>query len=232
MNHLSEEQLVDAVYGDLALPLQQHLASCPQCSSEFRLLQRQLEMISDYPVPARSHSYGSDVWRRLQPRLPVKKSPLLWFRAWFLVPAFAASLFLAFYAGVWTQQRRGSSPPADSSERVFLLATSDHLQRSEIALTELLHTAPGSSNLPREQALARNLLAENRLLRQSAVRIGDSFHAALLDDLERVLLDLANGSEEPSPADLAALQQRIENDRLLWKLRITVANTRQQGQKL
>ena len=236
MNHLSDEQLVDALYGELALPLQPHLASCAECTAGLQLLKRQLDTLGGYPAPARDAAYGAAVWNRLQPRLHPPQRPKtsrsFLTRPWVLVPAFAASLILAFFIGVWTQGHRALVVTPQTGERVFLLATSDHLQRSEIALTELLHAAPGSADLERERTLARSLLAENRLLRQTALRLGDGFHAALLDDLERVLLDVANGPAARSPEDLTALQQRIENDRLLWKVRITSSNARQQGQKL
>lgn len=78
-----------------------------------------------------------------------------------------------------------------------------------------------------ERDRARELVGENRLLRQTATRTGDLSDAALLDELERTLLDIANG-----PANLEMLQQRIENEGLLFKVRIIETNVRQKGQQL
>jgi hypothetical protein len=61
---------------------------------------------------------------------------------------------------------------------------------------------------------------------------GDAVHAALLEDLERVLLDIANSPSEISPNNLVALQQRIEDQSLLFKVRITSADARRKGQLL
>jgi len=52
--------------------------------------------------------------------------------------------------------------------------------------------------------------------------------AALLDDLERVLLAIANGGAE----DLDALKERMQGNDLLFKVRVMSANTRQEGRKL
>ena len=73
---------------------------------------------------------------------------------------------------------------------------------------------------------------ENRLLRQSALHMGDTYHAALLDDLERVLLDIANSPADLPADDLGVLQRRIESQGLLFKVRVTSSDAREKGQKL
>ena len=73
---------------------------------------------------------------------------------------------------------------------------------------------------------------ENRLLRETASHMGDAADATLLDELGRVLLDIANSPAAPPADDLQAIQQRIEDEGLLFKVRITGADARQKGQKL
>jgi hypothetical protein len=116
-------------------------------------------------------------------------------------------------------------------ERVLLMAISDHFDRTQILLTELVHENPESSGLTTQRDKARELLTENRLLRQSAVHMGDVSDADLLDAVERVLLDFANSSPA-SPNSLMAIQQRIDDDALLFKVRISGADAREKGQKL
>jgi hypothetical protein len=83
-----------------------------------------------------------------------------------------------------------------------------------------------------ERDRARDLIAENRLLRQSALHAGDTSHAALLDELERVLLDVANSSSNISPGELENLQRDIESGGLLFKVRVTSVDARQKERKL
>jgi hypothetical protein len=54
----------------------------------------------------------------------------------------------------------------------------------------------------------------------------------LLDDLERVLLAIANGPASEGSGDLDALKARIQGNDLLFKVRVMSANTRQEGRKL
>jgi hypothetical protein len=108
---------------------------------------------------------------------------------------------------------------------------SDHLDRSQVILAELLNAPDRGFDLRQEQQQARDLVDENRLLRASAIRAGNTSQAALLDDLERVLLDIANGSSQRAD-DTEALRRRIENDGLLFKVRITSMDAREKGQKL
>jgi hypothetical protein len=238
MNHLTEEQLTLAYYNDLDSELSQHVNDCPVCHSNFDRLKDLLDSIREYPVPERSASYGSDVWVRLLPKLPVAKPrPSLfdwrWLRWWMAGPAFAMLLLVVFFAGMLVQHRR--EPPtlsADASQRVLRMVIGDHLDRSQILLAELVNASPGSIDLRDERDRARDLLSENRLLRQTAARTGDPSHAALLDELERVLLDIANTPSNTSTTDVEALQHRIGSEGLLFKVRIVDANIREKGQKI
>ncbi|MGI8962089.1 MAG: hypothetical protein ACR2IV_20495 [Bryobacteraceae bacterium] len=233
MSHLTEEQLTLAYYNDLDPELTQHVSECSVCRSNFDRLKDLLDTIREYPVPERGAGYGADVWVRLLPKLPVAKTRSSWFRWWMAAPAFATLLLAAFFGGMLVQHRREPPPiSADASQRVLRMVIGDHLDRSQILLAELVNASPSSVDLSDERDRARDLLSENRLLRQTAARTGDPSHAALLDELERVLLDIANTGSNTSPADLEALQRRIGSEGLLFKVRIVDANIREKGQKI
>ena len=67
---------------------------------------------------------------------------------------------------------------------------------------------------------ARELLASNRLVRQSAVRAGDLNVEASLDRLERLLMELANEPDKLTEADLNRLRQEMNTDGLLFDIRV------------
>src|SRR5438270_2889728 len=142
MSHLQEEQLMDAYYGDVDPELRQHLQECPECRSSFERLRDMLNSVREYPVPARGDAYGREVWARLLPQLPRGKRHWPRLRSWALAPALAGVIVVAFLAGMLTQRQRQAGFSAKARERVLLIVMSDHLERSEIVLSELLNAAP------------------------------------------------------------------------------------------
>ncbi len=233
MNHFSEEQLLDAYYGESNPELRRHLSDCSECRSSFDRLREMLDSVRDYPVPERGTAYGAEVWARVLPQLPLAKPKRKWLYWWTLAPALATVLAIAFIAGMLTQQKRQlTGISATARERVLLIAMSEYLERSQIVLTELVNATPATIDVADQRNRARELLNENRLLRQTAWRAGDVQDTTLLDEIERVLLDVANSPSNISPEDLEALQSRIESEGLLFKVRITSTDIRQKGQKL
>jgi hypothetical protein len=236
MNHLSEDELLEGYYGEGQLDA--HLGECPECRARFTALREVLDAARDYPVPARSSEYGKEVWARLAPQLPAIKRRKSWFRSrglqWGMAPALAALLLVAFFAG--RHSSNNTVVPAGISEkareRVLLLSLSDHLERSQIVLAEIENATPGRDEFGSERDRAHELLGANRLLRQTAIRLGDRTDAALLDELERVLMDVANSPPTISAASLEHLQQRIGHEGLLFRVRITSTDSRERGQKL
>ena len=243
MTHLSEQELLDAYYEELPEAGWQHLLDCLECRAEFARVSELLDEVRTAAVPERTEGYGREVWARLEPQLEARK-PHWWTRPWFFAPAAAALLIIAFIAGMLTMRSRpntgiqqlASANQAGISDkdqqRVFLGAMSDHLERSEILLAQLLNASPAEQDISDERGRARDLLDENRLLRETASRSGDQAHAALLDDLERVFLDLANSPGQLSANDAAELQRRVANQGLLFKVRVTDTETRRKGPQL
>ena len=67
---------------------------------------------------------------------------------------------------------------------------------------------------------AEDLLESNRLYRQTAANTGDVATAALLDDLERVLLEIAHSPSEVSEKQLDELRKQIEDRGILFKVKV------------
>jgi hypothetical protein len=236
MNHLSEEELTQAYYGDEEADPRRHLAECAQCQASFEHLKTMLDELLAESVPERGAEYGAEVWNRLLPRLPLEKPRRVWLRWWTAVPVLASLLAVAFLAGRFTQPRFAPTKTAgiapEARQRILLITLGDHLDRSEILLAELVNATPEATDFGDERSSARDLLDENRLLRQAAARTGDASHAAVLDELERALLDIAHSPSEISASELESLQRRIENEGLLFKVRIVSSNIHHKGQRL
>jgi hypothetical protein len=228
-SHLTDEQLTDAYYGDFDASA--HLAVCAECRGSFDRMREVLDSLLQVQIPEQPLDQGSAVWTALLPKLP-DPSPKWWLRWWLLTPALAALLTLAFVTGRLTKTgRAGDGISEQARERVLLLSLSDHLEQSQIVLANVVNASPGTQDFSNERDRAHELLGANRLLRQTAVRLGDSADAALLDEVERVLLDVANSPAQPSKADLESTQREIGQG-LLFKVRVTSAASRERAQKL
>jgi hypothetical protein len=115
------------------------------------------------------------------------------------------------------------------------MAVGEHLGRSEMVLVELANAEPQTANQKRvdisgEQRRAEDLLEENRLYRQTALEQGDAALANVLDELERVLLDVAHSPEEVTPAQLEGIRQRIEARGILFKVRVVGKELQERGE--
>ncbi len=119
---------------------------------------------------------------------------------------------------------------ADMRERVLLSDLSEHLDRSQTVLVELVTGDDATMDVANERGRAERLVSANRMYRQTAQSTGDTTVVELLDELERVLVDVAAGPAEMSARDLLDVRRRIESKGLLFKLRILSSEVRDRQQ--
>jgi hypothetical protein len=94
-----------------------------------------------------------------------------------------------------------------------------------MVLMDIANAQPGGVGLKQvnfssQRRRAEDLLDENRLYRQTALQEGDTGVANVLDELERVLLDVAHSPQTVTPAQIKSIRQRIDDDGLLFKVRV------------
>jgi hypothetical protein len=241
MNHLSEEQLILHYYGEPGEPgepgdtlaRERHLEACGECRALYASLQRVLNVVDALPVPERSADYGAEVWRRIEHRLGARRRTLWMLPAtwrWAAAgAAFAALVVTAFVAGRFYPRPGPQAADAQTGERVLLVAVGDYLERSQMVLIELTNANPkGSLDISAEQERAGDLVTETRLYRQTAARTGDARITGVLDELERVLVDITHAPSNMTPPQLEELRQRLEAEGILFKIRVLGSNVRNQ----
>jgi hypothetical protein len=234
MKHMTEEELIAYREGvaEQQASMSEHLAACQECRSELERIEAVLAALDTLPVPDPGAAYGREVWKEIAPRLAEK--PGRWWQVWMeprrlaAAGAVVALIVAAFVAGrISTKDKRGDNIANKERvrERVLVVAVGEHLGHSERMLVELSNAAPNNPkqkevNISAEQRRAEDLLEENRLYRQTALQEGDAGLASVLDELERVLLDVAHSPEEVTPAQLEAIQKKIEGRGILFKVRV------------
>ena len=235
--HPDDERLILFHYeGDRSVA--RHLDACLPCRGRMAGIRRLFELVEAEPVPERGEAYGRDVWRRIAARLPERPRP-----GWRLVlapprlafaGALAAIALAAFLAG---RISRGPEPPAAATvsqtrERILLVTVGDHLERSETVLIELLHAPAQGPVAESDRARARELLAANRLYRQTAASAGERGVTDVLEDLERVLLEASHGASPVSMENLEGLRRKAEAEGVLFKIRVLGSRVREREEAM
>ena len=240
MLHLTDSDFVLHYYGELSGADEQrvtaHLNDCADCRRELTRLQRVLGAVDESALaPDLPDHFERTVWAKLEPNLRRDRRPWL---SWVLSPAplaLAAAVILlvagSFYAGRLTSRDTGSEPAAASAdqvrERVLLVDLGEHLDRSQMVLVELASADADVLDMTDERARAEQLLAANRLYRQTAAKTGDAALGDLLDELERFLVELASGPEQLSTDRLDELRKQIEAKGLLFRVRVVSSEVRE-----
>lgn len=220
MKHLDEEELVLFHYGDAedADSLERHLAICPRCSEALAELDAILEEVSALGVPDRSDGYGHEVWAAIAPKLWRRRS-----RRVFVLAAAAVLLAGTFLVGRFSARWDAGPPPSQIRERILLVALSEHLDRSQMLLLEVVNASEGALG----PNAARELLHESRLYRQSAFRLGEVAATEVLDEVERLLLDVVHGTTSGD-----VLTARIAEHDVFFKIRVLQTNVRRREEEL
>jgi len=237
MNHPAEQRLVLFHYeGDSGVA--RHLSACPLCRGRAAEIERLLALVESEPVPERDEAYGREVWSRIAPRLADRPEPA-WRR--YVAPprlafagALAAVAFAAFLAGRVSRGPQATAAPSawQTRERILLVTVGDHLEHSQAVLIELLHSPAEGPAAERERARARELLAANRLYRQTAALAGERGVSDVLGDLERVLLEASHGAA-PLPLDgLEGLRRKDEAEGVLFKIRVLGSRVREREEAM
>jgi len=242
MKHTNEEELFAYREGEMKgrETIAAHLRECGECRAELERMEEVFQALNALPVPDPGEEYGTRVWRQIANRLPERR--MNWWAGFFMprrlaaLGAAAALLVLAFYVGRKTGLKAGGEEIVDAGkirERVLLVAVGEHLGKSEMILMELSNAQPAEAgksliNISTAQKRAEDLVEENRLYRQTALNGGDNAMASTLDELQRVLMDVANSPAEVTPVQFESIQKRIAAQGILLKVRVVRQELRTQ----
>jgi len=251
--HYSEDDLTLYYYGEGRRrdAIEQHLAACAACATLYRDISGTLQLIAPPETPERGEQYGLEVWQRIRHKLPERPEP--WWASFFnrdrltLAAAAAMLVLVAFVAGrVWPRQPAapagtpgltaggaptsgGNAAAGDTRQRILLTSVAEHLDRSERVLTDIMN-ASDTGDISNQQRWADDLLTTSRLYRQDAEDAGEQSVAAVLDTLERSLLEIVNSPAKITAADLEQIRRRIDAAALLFKVRVMSDELRQREQ--
>lgn len=241
MKHLSEEELIEAYYGEGEGASSAHLKACRECAVQYAEVKRSLDAMRSVDVPARDAQYGERVWEALQPRLiPYEKKTRGWFgwpqwKAATLALSCAMLLTAAFVGGRYWERittktdNTAGNKNSQTTQPTVLVVMTDHLDRTERLLVALEHAdSQDFAENAQLQSEARELLASNRLYRTTATRAKDPALAGALDRLEGVLAEIANDPNLTAD-DLQRVRKEMNTQGILFEIRVLRTRKTDQG---
>jgi hypothetical protein len=234
--HYTDDELILYYYGEHRHRerVERHLSACAACDALYREIAGSLQLVADPEVPARTDQYGLEVWQRIRHRLPEQDAPwwAIWARPYRLALAGSAIALIvaAFVAGRWWPVAaplpaavEDSTAARDPGEGVRLAAVGDHLEQTARVLLDLVNissSADQPADISDQQGWAADLVVANRLYREASVQAGDDSVAAVLDELERQLLEIVHGPAALTPDELDRIRMRLDAAALLFRVRI------------
>jgi hypothetical protein len=191
--------------------------------------------VGDADVPEPPAEFERVMWARVSAALPPRTSPWSW-RALVPLTSFGA-LALALAVGGRTPspatetqvpavQAAGeptATPDAEAleaRERALFTALDGHLAQTEMLLIELMNGPDrATTDFEFARTTADDLVASGRLYRATAQVTGHRRVAAVLEDLEPLLVEVARSPEQVDSATVRSIRERISDDGLLFKVR-------------
>jgi hypothetical protein len=253
--HPNEDQLILHFYGDDApgdeTQIDAHLNTCASCQATWVEFRETMQMVDAAQVPEPGPAFERVLWAKVQPALATARPRRLSWFAWpqVMVPMGAAAAVVV--ASVLSFHTLRVSPAsttpvttpatavadaktaAQQRERVLLAALSGHFDDAQVVLTELLNTPETSdADVSFVKETAGDLVASGRLYRATAEQNGNQRLAAMLDDLETVLMDVAHSPDRMNTADLHSLRSRITDSNLLFKVQALATDVRERQKTL
>ena len=210
--------------------LKQQVSDCSELSGQFKQLQddmHKLETQLEQYQP--DEKYGAHVWEQIADKLETPQTAdnttaQGWLSRWlsgFHQPRFSfatvAGLMLVMTFSFFMLNRSIEQPTAPAlDQRLLAQNIHRHLTQTEIFLTRLSNSNSGYQ--PNFHQTAQQLLSTNRLFKAALTDQNSPHLSALLSDLERVFLELANQPEDSSRF-LHPNQQRVAEQNLLFKVK-------------
>jgi len=232
-----------------------HLQTCAECQALDRELRAVLALVDKEPVPEAPPGFEQDMWARVEPRIvgaafrrPTEVGPAagrlkpdttrrdtMWsfeLPRWALAASVAALAVGSFALGrIWdtpaSSTRTSAGDVRAISERMLRSEVEEHLERSQRVLVELVNADDAAPVvLASDRERAADLVAAGRLYRRSAEEMGDADTRDLLEDVERVLVEVANGPDVETSKDLSEVRSRISDQDLIFRLRVMTSAMR------
>jgi hypothetical protein len=224
--------------------VQHHLEGCAECREEAADVLALLEKLPGQSNPSADMppAFWQELLNEVSAQLPVRPKRRIipvWFSDWIefiSIPRYQAIVgtatvlvLAAVISGTWlafrhepVPEQRAAATPVVTRQKTAVVNTrlKDYLRKSKMLLVGL-NNKPLEEGTPidlgLERTTSRALLYEARYLRDQPL---DGRSAALVSDLEKIQIALANSREQEDIPGFRLIRGGIQEENLLFKIRI------------
>ena len=243
-----ENMMAEALYGELGprarARFDEHLEGCSLCTDMFLQFQQTLAVTDRRELARADDESMKGFWERLEPHLERAPATPVWNLApvrlvladWTSRPALAAAAALLLVAvgifiGRINPQNLGGVQPQAAAVLDPALTTEfneqfgSYLERTKMILLGMdnyqLDEGTSGDNLDHQRAISRELLHQGRDLKAHAAISSDASVGYLIDDIERILLQLENGDDRDLELTIQIIQSGMRRNGVLLKITLT-----------
>jgi hypothetical protein len=238
-----EKLMTESLFGELdeksKTMLENHMAACAGCQRAFQEMRNALEIMRQREKQLPDEEFMNRFWTRLSPRLQDSRrrshpemSLNSLFHPRFVLPLTA---ILCLFVGIWIGQNRavkdtgpltvGPQPAKNGKGIPVETTTSQVLERSQRVLLAFSNfnaetDDPEILNLTYQKSMARHLVQETGKLKAGLSNGTDRKLALLLQDLELILLQIANLEDSHDLDNIEIIREGVNKRSILFKIQI------------
>ena len=245
-----ENFMAQALYGDLSpgrrAKFEEHLQGCAQCGETFRQFEQTVAVANRRVLAQADDETMKGFWDRLEPQLERQPAAPVWnlfpgrwgLKSWANHPAVAAAAAMVLVAvGIFIGRINPNDPGGTTTQAAALLDPaitadfneqfSSYLDRTKLVLLGLDNYQEAAEDetviydLTRHRAISRELITQGRNLKAHAAISSHQLNGVLIDDIERILLQLANSDDLDIELTIEIIQKGMNRNGIMFKITLS-----------
>lgn len=226
-----------------------HIETCPACADEVRAIEKLLEgagslgqsmkkVLASIDWDAQAEKIVSTVWEEKSPARTEPGRERLWLFGLRFRPVLAGlilgilvgavAMFFAYRSGAFRKPEAeaffaSSEFLSRVDQEMARRETLDYLEKSQYVLLELAQTQTETGDCRLTQAATREtreLLSKKKYLNPQLEKVRMAKAKAICDQIELLFFELAQVSENLTPAQCRGIQNMIEEKNILLKIKL------------
>lgn len=235
VEHLFIDALEALLTDEQKAHFDKHLKECPTCAREFNSMQAVYTQTREAAPPQQEESFWNKYWYNLQYKLDAPGRRFYFLSKLsrltidhYLRAGLAAAALIILSIGLYFGELSFHISDVTDTPMAHINTIQDkastYLERSKILLTSISNIetkeSPRIHNFERQKALSQTLVDQTAQLQQELDPVAQKRMLSLVNDLETVLLQIANLDSAYDTNTLEMIQYSVEQKSILFKLNL------------